>query len=63
MRLFHIKRDGILVDGIYRNNSVYRVSVCICGVRIFSRMQEIIDSRLGGGGAKVILSQEIPLMS
>lgn len=62
MRLFHIKREGRLVDGIYRNNSVYRVSVCICGVRIFSRMQEIIDSRLGGG-AKVILSQEIPLMS
>ena len=49
MRLFHIKRDGRLVDGIYRNNSVYRASVCVCGVRIFSRMQEIVDSRLGGG--------------
>ena len=58
MRLFHIKRDGRLVDGIYRNNSVYRASVCVCGVRIFSRMQEIIDSRLGG--AKVIFLKAIP---
>lgn len=51
MRLFRIKRDGRLADGIciYTNNSVYRASVCVCGVRIFSRMQEIIDSRLGGG--------------
>ena len=49
MRLFHIKREGNLVGDIYRNDSVYRASVCVCGVRIFSRMQEIVDSRLGGG--------------
>ena len=59
MRLFHIKREGNLVGDIYRNDSVYRASVCVCGVRIFSRMQEIIDSRLGGG-AKVIFLKAIP---